>query len=359
MISTISLNAFFVVLCTDFQIRYKLFNFFEVSELLFQSIYSTEFYLKLYMDPIRFWKNGYNVLDVVVIGIFTLPYIFVKLKGKHYPYLNITNGIQSLRILKLITYSRGIRTLITAMGQTVYTVASVLILLFLLMYIFAVLGFCLFGDPDGGDLDNWGNLAVAFFTLFSLITVPSSGAVERTGTLRRAVDGWTNLQQKLDDRNFALSRAFTIIFILLASFIFLSMFVGVMIIYTEDSIKKFERELMLERHMTLMEEKQVILKRQQDEISRLIQAKKNINNRSFNDLVKNFKKTLRHDDPMVLDDFGTSLPFIDVYLSTLDSQDTTIYKLQELYYEIVHVLSELLEEMPPKKQSQTSNNIFE
>lgn len=29
---------------------------------------------------------------------------------------------------------------------------------------------------------------------------------------------------------------------------------------------------------------------------------------------------------MVLDDFGTSLPFIDIYLSTLDNQDTTIYK---------------------------------
>lgn len=42
--------------------------------------------------------------------------------------------------------------------------------------------------------------------------------------------------------------------------------------------------------------------------------------------MENFKKTLQHTDPMVLDDFGTSLPFIDVYLSTLDNQDTTIYK---------------------------------
>ncbi|XP_037365173.1 cation channel sperm-associated protein 3 isoform X2 [Talpa occidentalis] len=340
MISTISLNAFFVVLNTDFRTSYAFFNFFEISELLFQSIYSAEFYLKLYVDPVKFWKDGYNLLDVLIIIILSLPYILVKTKGKHYPYLNIANGLQSLRILKLIGYSRGIRTLITAMGQTVYTVASVLILLFVLMFIFAVLGFCLFGGPDGGDLDNWGNLAVAFFTLFSLTTV----------------DGWTNLQQKLDDRNFALSRAFTIIFILLASFIFLSMFVGVMIIYTEDSIKKFERELMLERHMTLMEEKQVILRRQQDEISKLIQAKKNGNQGSFSDLVKNFKKTLRHDDPMVLDDFGTSLPFIDVYLSTLDNQDATIYKLQELYYEIVHVLSQLLEELPQKEQPQSSDN---
>lgn len=42
--------------------------------------------------------------------------------------------------------------------------------------------------------------------------------------------------------------------------------------------------------------------------------------------MEKFKKTLRHTDPMVLDDFGTSLPFIDIYLSTLDNQDATIYK---------------------------------
>lgn len=52
-------------------------------------------------------------------------------------------------------------------------------------------------------------------------------------SLSAKVDGWTDLQQQLDSRNFALSRAFTIIFILLASFVFLSMFVGVMIIHTE------------------------------------------------------------------------------------------------------------------------------
>lgn len=75
------------------------------------------------------------------------------------------------------------QTLITAIGQTFYTVASVLILFFILMYIFAILGFCLFGVPDTGDLENWGNLAVAFFTLFSLATV--LGRVVGGGGLRR------------------------------------------------------------------------------------------------------------------------------------------------------------------------------
>ncbi|KAB0392316.1 hypothetical protein E2I00_008731, partial [Balaenoptera physalus] len=204
-------------------------------------------------------------------------------------------------------------TLITAVGQTAYTVASVLILLFVLMYIFAVLGFCLFGVPERADLNNWGNLALAFFTLFSLATV----------------DGWTDLQQQLDARNFILSRSFTIIFILLASFIFLSMFVGVMIIHTEDSVKKFERELMLERHMTLMEEKHAILKRQQEEVSKLTQTQKNVDHKSFTELVEKFKKTLRHTDPM------------------------------ELYYEIVHVLSLMLEDLPQKKQSQSLEKVEE
>uniref|UniRef100_A0A8D0ND25 Cation channel sperm associated 3 n=1 Tax=Sus scrofa TaxID=9823 RepID=A0A8D0ND25_PIG len=343
MISTVSMNAFFMVLWTDYKTRYNLFRLFEVSEVIFVSVYSSEFCMKLYVDPVAYWRDGYNLLDVIILAILFVPYGLRKVKGKHYPYLNIADGMQSLRILKLITYSRGIRTLLTAVGQTVYTVASVLILFFVLMFIFAILGFCLFGAPERGDLNNWGNLALAFFTLFSLATV----------------DGWTDLQQQLDDRNFVLSRTFTITFILLASFIFLSMFVGVMITHTEDSIKKFERELMLERHVTVMEEKQVILKRQQEEVSRLVQTQKNVDHKSFAELVENFKKTLRHTDPMVLDDFGTSLPFIDVYLSTLDNQDATVSKLQELYYEIVHVLSLILEDLPQKKQSQSSEKVDE
>nr|XP_042134483.1 cation channel sperm-associated protein 3 isoform X2 [Peromyscus maniculatus bairdii] len=309
MISTITSNAAFMVLGTDYSIMYRLFRLFEVSEIIFVSIYTCEFLMKVYVEPIKYWRDGYNILDVVIIFIILIPYALRKIKGRHYKFLHIADGIQSLRILKLISYSRGIRTLITAVGQTVYTVASVLTLLFVLMYIFAILGFCLFGMPEKGDLNNWGNLAAAFFTLFSLATV----------------DGWTDLQEQLDQRKFTVSRAFTILFILLASFIFLNMFVGVMIMHTEDSIKKFQRELMVERHVTLMEEKQMILRRQQEEVNKLVNMQES-GGKSFTEMVEEFKKTLRHTDPMVLDEFGTSLPFIDVYLSTLDNQDTTINK---------------------------------
>ncbi|XP_006976830.1 cation channel sperm-associated protein 3 isoform X1 [Peromyscus maniculatus bairdii] len=341
MISTITSNAAFMVLGTDYSIMYRLFRLFEVSEIIFVSIYTCEFLMKVYVEPIKYWRDGYNILDVVIIFIILIPYALRKIKGRHYKFLHIADGIQSLRILKLISYSRGIRTLITAVGQTVYTVASVLTLLFVLMYIFAILGFCLFGMPEKGDLNNWGNLAAAFFTLFSLATV----------------DGWTDLQEQLDQRKFTVSRAFTILFILLASFIFLNMFVGVMIMHTEDSIKKFQRELMVERHVTLMEEKQMILRRQQEEVNKLVNMQES-GGKSFTEMVEEFKKTLRHTDPMVLDEFGTSLPFIDVYLSTLDNQDTTINKLQELYYEIANVLCLMLEDLPPREKSSHSSEFM-
>ncbi|XP_049643325.1 cation channel sperm-associated protein 3 [Suncus etruscus] len=335
MISTISMNAIFVVLWANFTIRLKFYKVFEVGEVIFVSIYSAEFYAKLYVDPIGYWKDGYNVLDMLEIIILSIPFTLKKIKGKHYPYLNVAHGLQSLRILKLINYSRGMRTLINAVGQTVFSVASVLCMFFILMYIFAILGFCLFGSSDMGDQKNWGSLALSFFTLFSLATV----------------DGWTDLQEQLDARGLYFSRFFTIIFISLASFIFLNMFVAVMIFHTEDSINKFERQLKIERQVTVMEEKQVIVKQQQETINILMQAQ-NIDCRCFSNLVKDFKSTLKHDDPMVLDDFGTSLPFIGVYLATLDNQDKTIYKLQKLYYEIVHVLKLMLEEMH-RKDSQS------
>lgn len=75
---------------------------------------------------------------------------------------------------------------------------------------------------------------------------------------------------------------------------------------------------------------------------------------NFIDMVEGFKKTLRHTDPMVLDDFSTSLSFIDIYLVTLDNQDVIVSKLQELYCEIVNVLSLMLEDMPKESSSSLS-----
>ncbi|KFO19190.1 Cation channel sperm-associated protein 3, partial [Fukomys damarensis] len=348
MISTISMNAFFMVLWTDYKIRYRLFRLFEISEVIFVAIYTSEFSMKLYVDPISYWKHGYNLLDVFIIVVIFIPYVLREVKGKHFHYHNVAEGIQSLRILKLITYSQAIRTLITAVGKIVYIVASVLILFFILMYIFAILGFYLFGVVERGDMSNWGSLDTIFFTLFSLATV----------------EGWTDMQVQLEKHNFIVSRAFTIIFILLASFIFLSVFVvcieGLPLTSTFDwvSLKKFEQDLMLEKRME--EKKQMILKRQQEEVNRRMQIQKTETvDKNLGELMENLKKSLRDTDPMVSSDFGTSLLFIDIYLSILDKQDATVKQLQKLYYKTTHVLGLMLKDLPEEKKSESLEKIDE
>ena len=41
----------------------------------------------------------------------------------------------------------------------------------LLMLLFAIMGYYLFGYKDDGDRANWGDLPKAFLTLFSYVTV--------------------------------------------------------------------------------------------------------------------------------------------------------------------------------------------
>ncbi|KAM6150230.1 cation channel sperm-associated protein 3 [Erethizon dorsatum] len=342
MISTISTNAFFMVLWTDYQIRYHLFRLFEISEVVFVSIYTSEFSMKVYVDPINYWKDGYNLLDVIIIIIIFIPHVLREVKGKHFRHLNIADGIQSLRILKLITYSQAIKTFITAEGQIVYTVASVLILFFILLYIFAILGFYLFGVLERDNMSNWGSLETIFFTLFSLATV----------------EGWTDMQEQLEKHNFIVSRAFTIIFILIASFIFLSVFVGVIIMPAEVSIKKFEQDQMLEKRIE--EKKQMILKRQREEVNRQMQMQKpETVDKNLSELMENFKKTPQDTLPMVLGDFGTSLLFIDIYLSILDKQDATVKQLQELYHKTMHVLGLMLKDSAQENNSKSLEKIDE
>ncbi|XP_060621283.2 cation channel sperm-associated protein 3 [Anolis sagrei] len=332
MISTITLNAIFLALETDYKVSKESNFFLEVADLIILAIYTTEFLMSVYLEPVKYWGDGYKRFDFIVLLIAYLPYTIDRSNPSTHQTSTLLKGFQVLRVLKLIYYSPGMRILMAALRQTVKNVIYVLVLLFLLMLIFAILGHGLYGDPTHGDYKNWGTLAAAFFTLFSLVTV----------------DGWTDLQEELDNRHFVSSRTFTIVFILLGFFVFFNMFIAVVIMDIQSSTEEYEQKLKAERRANLIAKKQTILKRQQDEVNDLLNQQKSTEYQTFNEMVEEFKKTLLHTDPMILEDFCCSLPFIDLYLLSLDRQDATIYKLQELYYEIVATLTTLLREAEEK-----------
>ncbi|XP_006631912.1 cation channel sperm-associated protein 3 [Lepisosteus oculatus] len=328
IMSTILINALFMALETDYDLKYKLYGFFEIVDELFLAIYTMEFLMKVYVEPKGYWKSAYNVFDAFILTVSFIP-LFISGTGmRSLSSLRMLRAARSLRVLKTVSFIRGLQALISALFKTLKSVVYVLVLLFLLMFIFAIIGYYFFGDPVTGDPQNWGDLGAALFTLFSLVTV----------------DGWTDLQKRLDDLGFTSSRAFTIVFILLGYFIFFNMFIGVVIMEIHHSTKSFEKEVQSEREASLTQKKQAILQRQQEEVRQLIQSHTSNDHKDFSMLVEQFKKSLRRTDYMVMEDLCTSMSFIDIYLASLDHQDNTLNRLQQLYFETAFVLSQIVEE---------------
>ncbi|XP_069754518.1 cation channel sperm-associated protein 3-like isoform X6 [Narcine bancroftii] len=217
--------------------------------------------------------------------------------------------------------------LFDALVRTLKNVAYVLFLLFLLMTMFALIGYNFYGDSKDGDFDNWGSLKSAYFSLFSIVTL----------------DSWSDLQAETGAFGFYSSQFFIMVFILLGFFLFINLFIGVMIINIRETTREFNKGIQAERETTLMEKKQAILHRQQTHITQIMEKQKTSQFESFNEIIEKFKQTLRHDDFVMLDDLCSSLSFIDIYLSSLDEQDNTLYKLQQLYFEISYVLGNMLD----------------
>ncbi|XP_069754514.1 cation channel sperm-associated protein 3-like isoform X2 [Narcine bancroftii] len=299
-------NSLLLAFETDHAVEYDFFVFFNVAEQLFLSIYTVEFLAKIYVDPIRYWKNGFNVFDFIVLMLSYIQRIFILKDMDDMTWFHV---VRPLRILRAISLVRGLQVLFDALVRTLKNVAYVLFLLFLLMTMFALIGYNFYGDSKDGDFDNWGSLKSAYFSLFSIVTL----------------DSWSDLQAETGAFGFYSSQFFIMVFILLGFFLFINLFIGVMIINIRETTREFNKGIQAERETTLMEKKQAILHRQQTHITQIMEKQKTSQFESFNEIIEKFKQTLRHDDFVMLDDLCSSLSFIDIYLSSLDEQDNTLY----------------------------------
>ncbi|XP_050761581.1 cation channel sperm-associated protein 3 [Gymnogyps californianus] len=355
MISIISINAISLAVETSYRCRLRWGTFFEVTDAFFIAVHTTELLLKPYVDPIAYQKSSYNTLDATILLIAFLPHVLPVDTATRTHLEGTTRGFQTLHILKLITYSSGMRIFTETFGQTVQTVMYALILLFLLMFVFAVLGHGWYGDPKTGDTEDWGSLKAALFTVFSLVTV----------------DGWTDLQHKMDHYGFTSSHVFIVVFILLGNFIFFNMLIALVITKTQDLTQKCEQDCKAAKAAAVWAKKQKILKMQGKNVSSqvtleqvgcgqpwvdstvckcqmLFNRHKITQGEDFSELLGDIKKTLRHSDIIIMEGFCFTIPFIDLYLLFLDLQDDTLNRLQHHCYEHTGILRETVEVMKEK-----------
>ena len=85
----------------------------------------------------------------------------------------VVAAVRAMRALRSIAFVRSLQIIVSALLKTLYSIGNLLLLLFLIMYVFAIIGFYFLGQSDG-DPKHWGTIPDALFTLWTYVTVIES-----------------------------------------------------------------------------------------------------------------------------------------------------------------------------------------
>tara|TARA_Y100000766_G_scaffold275072_1_gene277713 strand:- start:254 stop:958 length:705 start_codon:yes stop_codon:yes gene_type:complete len=109
----------------------------------------------------NFFKEGWNVFDTTIVIFSLVP------AGESVLLLRL---LRIFRVLRLISFIPELRELIEALIRSISKLGYVCILLFIILYIYAVFGSMVFGDIDP---QRWSDLGIALITLVQVLTLSS------------------------------------------------------------------------------------------------------------------------------------------------------------------------------------------
>ena len=151
--------------------------------------------------PHRFFADGWNVFDFVIVTVSLLP------AGGN--FATVARVARLLRVLRIVSVFPELRLIVGTMLRSLSSMTSVILLLSLVVYVYAVLGYHLFGAIDPA---HWGDLGLAVRTLFEVLTL----------------EGWLELQAVVLP---AVPAAWLFFgsYVLLAVFIVVNLFIAVIL----------------------------------------------------------------------------------------------------------------------------------
>lgn len=164
------------------------------------AIFIVEAVLKLTAMGARYFRDGWNVFDFLIVVLCLLP--------MNSQFAVVLRLIRSLRLLRLVTALPKLQLLVGALLKSISSMGYVSLLLGLMFYIYAVAGVHLFGQHDAA---HFGSLPVALLTLFQIITL----------------DNWSDLFSAVSPHVPLTATLYFVSFILLGTMIMLNLFIGV------------------------------------------------------------------------------------------------------------------------------------
>ena len=157
----IVLNAVTLGLETEEDLIQGYEKILSIIDLLILAIFSVEILIKLLHRRLSFFKNGWNILDFVIVGIALIPS-----SGP----LSVLRTLRIFRAMRLLSVIPSMRKVIQALFVAIPGILSVGSIIILIFYVSAVLSTNFFGN----EFDQWfGNIGRSMFTLFQIMTLES------------------------------------------------------------------------------------------------------------------------------------------------------------------------------------------
>ena len=164
-------------------------------------VFVVEISLRLIIHRLDFFKDPWSIFDFIVVTIALMPTTGA---------LSVLRALRVLRVLRLISFVPSLKRVVGALLEALPGLGSIMLLLGLLYYVFAVMATKLYG----GQFPEWfGTLGASAYTLFQIMTLESWSM----GIVRPVMEA------------FPLAWLFFVPFILLTSFTVLNLFIGIIV----------------------------------------------------------------------------------------------------------------------------------
>lgn len=205
------------------------------------AIFTVEILIKMVAlapNPLRFFRDGWNVFDFVIVAVCFLPF-----GGS---YVAVLRLFRLLRVLRLITVVPKLQIIVGAILRSLPSMFYVTVLLGLLFYIYAVIGVMFF---RGNDPVHFGDLWTSMLSLFRVVTLEDWTDVMYIQMF--GSDAYQGYNQSVEGMEITpkaqplLGAFYFVSFVLIGTMIMLNLVIGVVINGMDNAQKEVaERQLL-------------------------------------------------------------------------------------------------------------------
>src|SRR5262245_58538693 len=212
IMSIIIINAVILGLETYKPVMAAIGPLLEMLDHIILGIFVIEIAARIIVHRWAFFRDPWSVFDFIVVGIALVPATET---------FSVLRALRILRVLRLITVVPTLRRVVGGLLASLPGMGSIVLLIALIYYLFAVKSTKLFGD-DKPDL--FGSLGESLFTLFTVMTL----------------EGWVNDVAKPIMEKHPYAWLFFVTFIVVTTFMVLNLFIGVVVNAMQKETEKIE-----------------------------------------------------------------------------------------------------------------------